>query len=89
MIEYWSNFLSDCSNESSVRLAFLTWCLGVLLVWGYVCIHENELAIIPDSVIYVLGILMTGKYLSKKVEVSKEGRKSCTENQEIPEKKNS
>ena len=46
---------------SSNRLAFLTWTLGLFLVWAVLSFRTGTLQPIPESVAMVLGILMTGK----------------------------
>ncbi|NHR06829.1 hypothetical protein HA052_16705 [Chromobacterium haemolyticum] len=58
-----SEFLQDgFGSFSATRLAFLLWALGVLLVWAYTSIQKGSPSLpIDNSVIVVLGILMTGK----------------------------
>lgn len=57
-----SSFLEDNSGGlSATRLAFLLWAIGVLGVWIYSSIKNNNLADINSQVVTVLGILMTGK----------------------------
>lgn len=50
---------------SSTRLAFLLWTVGTLLVWIFNSIASGTLQPVPQSVIVVLGILMTGKVTQK------------------------
>ncbi len=61
---------------SSVRGVMVAWCLGVLLVWGYNSIVAHILSDIPESVVAIIGILVTGKYFQKKIEVKPS---ECTE----------
>ncbi|GEM_PF-5100218 len=52
-------------NFSSTRLAFLMWVLGTLLVWIIVSLENSQLAAVPESIIIIFGILMTGKVTQK------------------------
>ena len=61
-----SSFLEDNSGGfSATRLAFLLWAVGVLAVWIYSSIENNNLAKIDNTVVTVLGILMTGKAVQR------------------------
>ncbi|RMF58914.1 MAG: hypothetical protein D6748_07535 [Calditrichaeota bacterium] len=52
-------------NFSSTRLAFLLWVLGTLFVWIFISIKNLTLQPLPESVIIIIGILMTGKVTQK------------------------
>lgn len=59
-------FFQDADgNLSSIRLAFLLWAAGVLVVWIIMSLKGTKLADIPPEVLTVLGILMTGKVVQK------------------------
>ena len=57
----------DNGNFSSSRLALLLWVVGVLVAWIIASVKSEPrmLQAIPDSVIVVIGILMTGKVTQK------------------------
>lgn len=55
----------DNGGFSSSRLAFLLWIAGVLIAWIIASIKGGSLQEIPDSVVTVIGILMTGKIVQK------------------------
>jgi hypothetical protein len=66
MKENFLQFLQeDNGSFSSSRLAFLLWAIGTLLVWVVVSYKLNSLQVIPESVITIIGILMTGKVVQK------------------------
>lgn len=46
---------------SATRLGFLLWVLGVLVVWIYDSIRSARLVPIDNSVVVIIGILMSGK----------------------------
>lgn len=58
----------DNGNFSSTRLAFLLWVIGVLVVWIFISIKSSTLQSINESVLILLGILMTGKVSQKFAE---------------------
>ena len=58
----------DNGNFSATRLAFLLWILGVLIGWGVASARLNKLQEIPDSVLALIGVLMTGKVTQKFAE---------------------
>ncbi len=61
-----TGFLQDDNgNLSSMRLAFLLWVVGVLVIWGVASLKAGELKIIPDSVTTIVGVLMGGKVMQK------------------------
>lgn len=55
----------DNGGFSSTRLAFLIWVLGVLIVWMYDSIQSGALQKIDNSVVTLIGVLMTGKVVQK------------------------
>jgi hypothetical protein len=56
------SFLEDNSGGfSSTRLAFLLWAVGALVAWLVVSIRAESLQSLDNSVIAIIGILMTGK----------------------------
>lgn len=64
-------FLQDSNHEfSATRLAFLAWIFGALIVWGAGSFHENKIQEVPESVIALIGILMTGKTIQRFGETS-------------------
>ena len=46
---------------SATRVVFVIWGLGVLAVWILISIVEMKMQVLDNSIIYVLGIFMTGK----------------------------
>jgi hypothetical protein len=55
----------DNGDFSATRLALLAWVLGVLGVWLWLSILGRQMASIENSVVTILGILMTGKVTQK------------------------
>lgn len=58
----------DTAKLSITRLVFFVWAIGVLVVWIRASWKCDALASIPDPVIYLLGILMTGKVVQRFAE---------------------
>ena len=57
-----SEFFKDGSGMlSSMRLVFILWACGVFLVWVGFCIFKKSIIGIDNSIIEVLGILISGK----------------------------
>lgn len=57
-----AEFLQDADGAlSSTRLAFLAWVFGILGAWGFSSVQAAALQPVPDSVLGLLGLLMTGK----------------------------
>lgn len=46
---------------TATRGLFVSWAIGVLAIWMLLTIVKKEMQPLDDSIIYVLGILMTGK----------------------------
>jgi len=58
--------LDKAANEfSAMRLAFLLWSLVLLVIWAIVSYRTNALQDIPESVVTILGILITGKVVQR------------------------
>jgi hypothetical protein len=66
------NFLRDDSPWSTMRVAtFLTIALFVptfVAAWGYLSFKIGQLQVIPDSVMWLLGVLLGAKVAQKAVE---------------------
>jgi hypothetical protein len=65
-------FLEDVTGKlSAMRLAALLWIVGVLIVWIIASLKgpDPKLETIPDSVITLIGILITGKVVQRFGEV--------------------
>ena len=62
-----SGFLQDDNGKfSAARLAMLLWTIGVLGTWIYDSITKaRTLQDIPQGVVVVIGILVTGKVVQK------------------------
>ena len=63
-------FLQDKKTKefSATRLAFLLWSVGVLAVWAYASISMMQLQAVPESVVTILGLLVTGKVVQRYAE---------------------
>lgn len=46
---------------SSTRLSMLLWVVGVFVVWAAISVTNKALQDLPDSVLVLFGILITGK----------------------------
>jgi len=59
-------FLMDGKGKySAIRLSFLCWMLGVLVMWGWVSFQQKSLQPIPESVITLIGIAVGGKVVQR------------------------
>ena len=70
-MKIFSQFLQDEDGSlSATRLAFLTWVIGVLVVWIIAsCSHSPvQMLKIDGSIATILGILMSGKVVQKFAE---------------------
>ena len=64
-----SELIKEKSGKlSSLRLVFMIWALGVLAAWGYVSHQSKQLAAIPESIIAILGLMLTGKVTQRAIE---------------------
>ena len=61
-------FRDDTGASSATRLAFLTWSLGVFIIWVYVCILGKTLIPIPQTVVEMTLCFMGGKVVGSWVE---------------------
>jgi uncharacterized membrane-anchored protein len=67
-----AKFLQDSrGNNSSMRLGFMLWVVGVLMSWVSVVVATGSLPAIPESVVGVLGLFLAGKVTQTHVEESK------------------
>ena len=68
------NFLSDDSPWSTMRVAmFLTIGLFVpafVYIWTKTSLEEGVLQVIPESVMWLLGTILTAKVAQKAVEIA-------------------
>lgn len=65
-------FQEQNGSFSSTRLAFLLWAIGVLAVWIVISIRGGAIQPLPESLIMILGVLMTGKVVQKWAEPKSE-----------------
>ena len=61
-------FFTDGEYFSLMRLMLFLWGNGILAMWIYTCLHTKTLAVIPESLIMVLGIFLTSKVVQSKIE---------------------
>ena len=54
--------------SSSTRLAFLTWSLGVFIIWALACITSKSLVSIPQTVVEMSMVFISGKVTGSWVE---------------------
>lgn len=57
-------------NTSSMRVITLAWTLIPLFAWAYVVVSTSTLPSIPESILGVIGLVLTGKVAQKHVEVN-------------------
>lgn len=55
----------DNGRFSSNRLVFLLWSIAVLIIWIITSLNSNTLQSIPESIVTIILILMTGKVVQK------------------------
>jgi hypothetical protein len=65
-------FQDNSGGLSSTRLAFLTWTMGVFLVWGFASYQAKSVQAIPDSVIVMMGVVSGAKCVQRFGEKSVE-----------------
>jgi hypothetical protein len=58
----------DNGKMSMMRIMNAAWLGGVLVVWMWTSYHESKLAELPDTVVMLLGVLLTGKVIQRKFE---------------------
>lgn len=61
-------FRDDTGQSSATRLGFIIWCLGVFIIWAYVCIISKSLQAIPQTVVEITLVLMMGKVTGAWIE---------------------
>lgn len=64
-------FEDDTKMLSMTRLIFFLWGSGVLSAWIYTCINSKILVALPENIIIILGILMSGKVVQSFSENTK------------------
>jgi len=70
-------FLQDESGDfSSMRLIVILWAIGILLMWCFCSFINKCLQPLPESVVGIMMILITGKAVQKRIEQPK---KDCSE----------
>jgi|TARA_R110000824_G_scaffold20545_15_gene77438 hypothetical protein len=62
----------DSGKLSSTRLAFMAWSLIVLATWAIVSYQSGELIKLDNSIVSILGVLMSGKVVQRFGEKPKE-----------------
>jgi hypothetical protein len=62
-----SEFVKEKATNklSASRLLLLLWGIGVLIIWAITSLKTGVLAVIPDSVVTVLGIVVGGKTVQR------------------------
>ncbi len=59
-------FFEDTDGKfSATRLVLITWAIGTFVIWSYISIQTATLADLPNSVVQILGIVLTGKVIQK------------------------
>jgi hypothetical protein len=58
-------FLDTDGKPSATRLVMILWATGTLAIWAYASIKTATLAELPNSVVEILGVLLTGKVVQK------------------------
>lgn len=61
----------DDGGFSSMRLVTVCWLIGPLALWTWLGIKNGTMAEIPETVIVVLGMVLTGKVTQKVAEKMK------------------
>jgi hypothetical protein len=65
-ISPFAQFFQDTDGKlSATRLVMIIWAFGVLIVWGFVTLKTGTLTELPNSVVEILGIVLTGKVVQK------------------------
>ena len=54
-----------------MRFVMILWLVGILVAWLFVSWRTTTLANIPDSVLAIAGIFITGKAVQKQIEKPK------------------
>jgi biotin transporter BioY len=62
-------FLQNNSAEFSwMRGVGALWLVGILAMWCYCSFVAGCLQVIPESVIFIAGMVLTGKVVEKRIE---------------------
>lgn len=61
-------FQEDNGVLSAIRLAFISWTFGLLIVWMNSSIQHKRVDEVPASVVALITVFMTGKVSQKIVE---------------------
>jgi hypothetical protein len=60
------NLLNDKDGkQSSMRLAMLAWAGAVLVAWLWTSYTQNQLVDIPQSVLTIVGVFVSGKVVQR------------------------
>lgn len=79
-------FQDDTGALSATRLAFLTWSLGVFIVWAIVCLYKKEMVSIPWPVVNMTLGFIASKAAGAWIDYnSKTSEPKQSINNEIPE----
>lgn len=66
------NFLQFLQNNSAefswMRGVGALWLVGILAMWCYCSFVAGCLQVIPESVIFIAGMVLTGKVVEKRIE---------------------
>ena len=55
----------DNGKFSATRLSFVAWSLVILVMWAFVSFQRQELVVIDNSIVSILGVLMSGKVVQR------------------------
>jgi hypothetical protein len=72
MDKAYAKYLKDVAQ--AVTVAFLSWTLGTLLMWGYVSFKKQELCPIPESVVSMIGIGTTGTLVNRFLQIKEKAK---------------
>lgn len=64
-----AQFFKDSSGDfSAMRLVFISWSLGVLVLFIHLCLVGQGFVEVPNQVIEILGLTLTGKVAQSYIE---------------------
>jgi hypothetical protein len=72
-------FQDDTGALSAMRLMFITWGLGVLILWTILSVMARQMLPIPAGVVEILGMCVGGKV----IQAFSENATTITSNQPI------
>jgi len=55
-------------KPSATRVVTVVWGLGVFVVWAYLSVTTSQIINLPDHVMEILGIVLTGKVVQRFAE---------------------